>query len=289
MSLKLTVGDLTIHRIIEQETTFLPALDMLPGLTPELLAENRAWMREAGAIDDNDVLKLCFQSYVVKTPHHTILVDSCIGNDKPRPLRPKWNMKTDDTYLRALTTAAFSVDDIDYVMCTHLHVDHVGWNTRLENGRWLPTFPNARYIFGKNEFDYWSELNAKAEVPPFADSVLPVVEAKRAEIVRDDFEIGDYARILPTPGHTPGHVAFTFGRGKDTAVVSGDLMHSPLQARYPELSAKFDVDQTQAAVTRRHFLERYCDTETLCCTAHFPSPSTGKIRRWGSGFSCQAV
>ena len=241
MSLKLTVGDLTIHRIIEQETTFLPALEILPDLTPELLAENRAWMRQARAIDDNDVLKLCFQSYIVKTPHHTILVDSCIGNDKPRPLRPKWNMKTDDTYLRALAAAGFSVGDIDYVMCTHLHVDHVGWNTRLENGRWLPTFPNARYVFGKGEFDYWAEQNAKAQVPPFADSVLPVVEAKRAEIVGDDFEIGDHARILPTPGHTPGHVAFTFGRGKDTAVVSGDLMHSPLQARYPELSAKFDV------------------------------------------------
>jgi glyoxylase-like metal-dependent hydrolase (beta-lactamase superfamily II) len=289
MSLTLTLGDLAIHRIIEQETTFLPALDMLPGLTPELLAANRAWMRGAGAIDDNDVLKLCFQSYIVKTPHHTILVDRCIGNDKPRPLRPKWNMKTDDIYLRALAAAGFSVDDIDYVMCTHLHVDHVGWNTRLENGRWLPTFPNARYVFGRGEFDYWTEQNAKAEVPPFADSVLPIVEAKRAEIVRDDFEIGDHARILPTPGHTPGHVAFAFGRGKDVAVASGDLMHSPLQTRYPELSAKFDVDQAQAAATRRNFLERYCDTETLCCTAHFPSPSTGQIRRLGNGFSCEAV
>ena len=149
MSLKLTVGDLTIHRVIEQETTFLPALEVLPGLTPELLAEHRPWMREAGALDENDVLILCFQSYIVKTPHHTILVDSCIGNDKPRPLRPKWNMKTDDTYMRALASSGFSVGDIDFVMCTHLHVDHVGWNTRLENGRWLPTFPNARYVFGK--------------------------------------------------------------------------------------------------------------------------------------------
>ena len=175
MSLKFTVGDLTIHRLIEQETTFLPALEMLPGLTPEVLAENRAWMQAAGALDAQDVLILCFQSYVVKTPHHTILIDSCIGNDKPRPLRPKWNMKTDDTYLRALAAAGFAVGDIDFVMCTHLHVDHVGWNTRLENGRWVPTFPNARYVFGKSEFDYWTEQNAKAEVPPFADSVLPVV------------------------------------------------------------------------------------------------------------------
>src|SRR5712691_11219085 len=121
MSLKFTVGDLTIHRIIEQETAFLPAMDMLPVLTPELLAGNRPWMRDAGALDDKDVLNLCIQSYVVKTPHHTILIDSCIGNDKPRPRFPKWNMKTDDTYIRTLAAAGLSVDDIDFVMCTHLH------------------------------------------------------------------------------------------------------------------------------------------------------------------------
>jgi len=289
VSLQLSVGDLTIHRIIEQETTYLPALDMMPALTPELLAENRAWLRQAGAIDDADMLILCFQSYVVKTPHHTILVDSCIGNDKPRPNRPKWNMKTDDLFMRGLAATGVSVADIDVVMCTHLHVDHVGWNTRLENGRWVPTFPNARYIFGKAEFDYWTAQNAKAEVPPFTDSVLPVVAADRAEIVRDDFAIGDHVRIVPTPGHTPGHVAFSFGKGRDDAVFSGDLMHSPLQARHPQLSAKFDIDQVQAAATRRAFLERYCDTATLCCTAHFPSPSTGRIKRRGDGFVCEAV
>ena len=112
MSLKFSVGDLTIHRVIEQETTFLSALDLLPGLTAEVLAENRAWMKQAKALDDEDVLILCFQSYVIKTPHHTILVDSCIGNDKPRPLRPKWNMKTDDTYARALAAAGFAVGDM---------------------------------------------------------------------------------------------------------------------------------------------------------------------------------
>jgi glyoxylase-like metal-dependent hydrolase (beta-lactamase superfamily II) len=289
MSLKFSVGDLTIHRVIEQETSFVPALEMLPGLTSEVLAENRAWMREAKALDEHDVLLLCFQSYVVKTPHHTILIDSCIGNDKPRPQRPKWNMKTDDTYLRALDAAGFSVDDIDFVMCTHLHVDHVGWNTRLENGRWVPTFPKARYLFAKQEFDHWFAQNAKAEVPPFADSVLPVVEAKRHELVGNDHQIGDHVRILPTPGHTPGHIAITMGRGKDDAVFSGDLMHSPLQTLYPELSIKFDVDPAAAAKTRRSFLERYCDTDTLCCTAHFPSPSVGKIKRKGNAFVCAAV
>ncbi|HVV42876.1 MAG TPA: MBL fold metallo-hydrolase [Nitrobacter sp.] len=287
MSLTLTAGDFTIHRVIEQETTFLPALDMLPGLTPDVLDENRTWMKQAGAIDPQDTLILAFQSYVVKTPHHTILIDSCIGNDKPRPTRPKWHMKTDDTYLRALSAAGLGVGDIDFVMCTHLHVDHVGWNTRLENGRWVPTFPNARYIFGKGEFDYWTAQHARTEVPPFADSVLPVVEANKAEIVGNDYQIGDHVRLVPTPGHTPGHVAFAFGRGRDEAVFSGDLMHSPLQARYPELSAKFDVDQAQAATTRRDFLGRYCDTDTLCCTAHFPSPSAGRITRWGDGFRCE--
>ena len=289
MSLTLKAGDLTIHRIIEQETTFLPAQELFPDLTGEVLAENRAALKAAKALDDSDTLILCFQSYIVKTPHHTILIDSCIGNDKPRPTRPKWNMKTDDTYMRGLKSAGIAVEDIDYVMCTHLHVDHVGWNTRLENGKWVPTFPKARYVFAKGEYDYWAGQHEKAEVPPFGDSVLPVVAANKAEIVGNDFAIGDHVRILPTPGHTPGHVAFTLGRAKEDAVFCGDLMHSPLQLRYPELSPKFDVDPAQAAKTRRSFLERYCETDTLCCTAHFPSPSAGKIRRKGNGFSCEMV
>jgi glyoxylase-like metal-dependent hydrolase (beta-lactamase superfamily II) len=289
MSLKFSVGDLTIHRAVEQEGPLPPALDLFAGLTPEVLAQNREWMRKAGALDAEDKLILCFQSYILRTPHHTILIDSCIGNDKPRPGRPMWNMKTDDTYMRAFAATGVSVEDIDFVMCSHLHVDHVGWNTKLENGRWVPTFPKARYIFGKTEYDYWAAQHAKAEVPPFGDSVLPVIEAKRAEIVGNEFAVGDHLRILPTPGHTPGHVAFAAGRGRDDAVFAGDLMHSPLQTLYPELSPQFDVDGAQAAVTRRKFLERYCDTDTLCCTIHFPSPSAGKIRRKGNGFSCEMV
>ncbi|MGJ4903108.1 MBL fold metallo-hydrolase [Bradyrhizobium sp. HKCCYLS2058] len=288
MTLTFSVADTTIHRIIEQETTFLPAREMFPELTPEMLAAERSALQAAGALDAQDTLILCFQSYVVRTPHHTILIDSCIGNDKPRA-RPVWNMKSDDSYMRALAAAGVSVDDIDVVMCTHLHTDHVGWNTRLDNGRWVPTFPNARYVFAQREYDYWVAQNAKAEVPPFADSVLPVVEAKRADIVGDEFSIGDHIRLLPTPGHTPGHVAIAVGKGRDDAVFAGDLIHTPLQLGLPELSPKFDVDPKQAAVTRRTFLERYCDTATLCCTAHFPSPSVGRIRRKGSAFACEAV
>ncbi|MBV8428750.1 MAG: MBL fold metallo-hydrolase [Hyphomicrobiales bacterium] len=288
MSSSLKVGDITIHRIIEQEGAFLPALDVLPGLTPELLAENRSWLAPK-ALDPNDTLIFCFQSYVVRTPHHTILVDSCIGNDKPRPTRPQWNMKSDDRFMKGLAAAGFRVDDIDFVMCTHLHVDHVGWNTRLENGRWVPTFPKARYVFSETEYKHWAGEHAKTPVAPFGDSVLPIMEAKRAELVRDDHQLGDHVRLMPTPGHTPGHVAIAFGRGRDDAVMPGDLMHSPLQVRYPELSPRFDTDMTQSAKTRRSFLEHYCDTNTLCCTAHFPSPSVVRVKRWDDGFRCDPV
>ena len=287
MKANVTLGDMSIHRVVEMERPFMPVREMLPDLAPELLEENRHWLAPT-ALDAEDNLILCFQSYVVRTPHHTILVDTCIGNDKQRA-RPIWDMKTDGTYLDGLSAAGFSVDDIDFVMCTHLHSDHVGWNTKLANGRWVPTFPKARYVFAKTEHDYWAKVHAETPVPPFGDSVLPVMEAGKAELVSGDHAIGDHVRLLPTPGHTPGHVAICFGRGGDDAVMSGDLMHSPIQTRYPELSPRFDVDPAQAAVTRRSFLERYCDTKTLCCTAHFPSPSQGRIKRWGEGFRCETV
>jgi glyoxylase-like metal-dependent hydrolase (beta-lactamase superfamily II) len=169
----------------------------------------------------------------------------------------------------------------------HLHADHVGWNTRLENGRWVPTFPNARYVFTAAEYAHWAAANAKTPVPPFNDSVLPIVEAKRADMVSGDHHIDDLVWLSPTPGHTPGHVAVCFGRDGAEGVISGDLMHSPLQARYPELSIVFDIDPAQAAVTRRKFLEHYCDSSTLCCPAHFPSPSWGHVKRWGNGFRCE--
>lgn len=283
----LAVGDLTIQRVIELEGRFVPALDMLPGLTPELLAANREWM-QPHALTSDDVLILCFQSYVVRTPHHTILVDTCIGNHK-QVARPAWSMKTDDNYMRALAAAGLTVHDIDYVMCTHLHVDHVGWNTRLDNGRWAPTFPNARYVFGRQEYDHWDTLSKTEVNRVYLDSVLPVVEAGRADLVDGDFQLGDHVRILPTPGHTPGHMAICFGKSRDDAVMTGDMFHTPLQMRYPGLSSIYDMDRKQAAATRGTFLEKYCGTDTLCCTAHFPSPTIGRIKRWDEGFKCELV
>jgi glyoxylase-like metal-dependent hydrolase (beta-lactamase superfamily II) len=284
MTTSFALGDLSIQRIIEQQAPFFDPLTFFSPLTPELLAENRAWL-EPDAIDPaTGNLVLCIQSYVVRTPHHTILIDSCVGNDKPRPTRPFWDRLKGDTYMRGLAEAGIGVDDIDFVMCTHLHVDHVGWNTRLENGRWVPTFPKARYVFSRKELDYWTGQVGQADVPWIEDSVLPIVAAKRVELVTSDHALNDHVRLQPTPGHTPDHYAVELGRGATQAVVAGDLIHSPLQARYPEISMRADFDPQQAAVTRRRFLESNCDTSTLVCTAHFPSPSAGHVTRWGDGF-----
>ncbi|WP_233154944.1 MBL fold metallo-hydrolase [Candidimonas nitroreducens] len=255
---------------------------MLPSLTRECLEENRHWL-QPHSLGPNDIFSLTYQSYIVRTPHHTILVDSCLGNDKPR-LEPEWNMKTDDNFVRGLAAVDVTLEDIDYVMCTHLHVDHAGWNTRLVDGRWVPTFPNARYIFGRRELESAKTRYAKGGYPSYANGVLPILEAGRADIVEDDYQIGDYVRLLPTPGHTDGHVAFCFGKSVDAAVMTGDLLHVPLQIRYPELSFSRDKDSVQSALTRRSFLEHFCDTPTLCCTAHLPSPSVGRIKRWGDGY-----
>ena len=283
------VGDMTIHRIVEQERGIRPALDFLAGLTADVLEENRSWLEPSSLEPGTSNFVFCFQSYVVRTPHHTVLIDSCIGNDKARPKRPAWHLKSDDYYLRALAAAGLTVADIDFVLCTHLHADHVGWNTRFDNGQWVPTFPNARYLMSGKEYAYWAEEHRKSPIECIADSVLPIIDAQRAELVTSAHALDDHVRLLPTAGHTIDHFAVCLGRGGDAAVMTGDLIHSPLQARYPHLGSKVDFDPPQAAATRRSFLERYCDTSTLCCTAHFPAPSVGHVTRWGDGFRWQPV
>jgi glyoxylase-like metal-dependent hydrolase (beta-lactamase superfamily II) len=288
MSLTFKAGGATIHRIVEMECGFTRALEFLPGLTQDVLDENRHWLQPA-AMDADDNLVLCFQSYVVQIGGHNILVDSCIGNDKDRAARPLWHHKRDSTFMDGLARAGLTVNDIDFVMCTHLHVDHVGWNTRLENGRWVPTFPKARYLFSKTELDFWLAENAKAALPPIVDSVIPIVEAKACDIVTSDYQLNDLVTLLPTPGHTIDHYAVAIGKGRHDAVFTGDLIHTPLQALYTDLAMRVDYNGKQGAATRRAFLEKYCDTDTQCCFAHFPSPSRGYVKRWGNGFKCAYI
>jgi len=278
------LGDIRVERIIEQEAPLFDPLTFFPTLSREVLEENRAWLEPAALDPASGRLILCIQSWVIRTRHRTILLDTCVGNDKDRPAHPFWNRLRGEAYMRGLAALGLTVEDIDVVMCTHMQVDHVGWNTRLENGRWVPTFPRARYVFSAAEFAHWNAENARAPVPPFADSVLPVVEAGRAELVADDHAIAEDIRLEPTPGHTPHHVALRVGRGGEEALFTGDLIHSPLQARYPGLSMRADWDPELAARTRRRVLECACEERTLLCFAHFPSPSRARLARWAEGF-----
>ena len=283
------IGDTIVHRIIEMECGFTPALEFLPGLTPERLNESRPWMKSPKAMDENANLILCFQAYIIRTGKHVILVDSCVGTDKDRPARPLWHKKTDTIFMDGLKEVGLSVNDVDFVLCTHLHVDHVGWNTRLENGRWVPTFPKAKYLFSKTELDFWLAENDKARVEPIADSVIPIVEAKRHQLVTSDYGLNDLVSLIPSPGHTIDHYAVTLGKGGKDAIFTGDFIHTPLQARWPDLAMRIDYDGKQSSATRWKLLESLCDTNTQCCFAHFPSPSRGYVKRWGDGFRCEYI
>jgi glyoxylase-like metal-dependent hydrolase (beta-lactamase superfamily II) len=281
----IKIGNATIHRIVEQEGPFFDALPFFPTMTKEFLDENRGWLKPR-FLDANDKLILCIQSYVVQTPHHTIMIDTCVGNHKPRPTRSFWNMMNSDRYEKNLAASGLSVNDIDFVMCTHLHGDHVGWNTRLENGRWVPTFPKARYVFADRELAYWTkrQQDDPAACPWIVDSVLPIVAANRADIVKSAHAFNDLVTLIPTPGHTIDHYSVRVGRPGADAIVTGDMIHSPLQARFPELGMMADYDSKQAGQSRRSLFGQVCDTSTLMCMAHFPSPSTGRIVRHKEAF-----
>jgi glyoxylase-like metal-dependent hydrolase (beta-lactamase superfamily II) len=286
MTTRIKLGNITIHRVVEQQAAvFFDAFEFFPTLTKEIWEENRGWLQPK-YIDAAGKVVLCVQSYLVETPHHNILIDSCVGNHKPRPARPMWNMLDSDTYEKSLAATGIGMADIDYVMCTHLHADHVGWNTRLENGRWVPTFPKAKYLFADRELEFWTAKQKEdaAAHPWVTDSVLPIVQANRAEVVKSNHALNDHVRLFPTPGHTIDHFSVQIGKTGQDAVIAGDMLHSPLQARYPGMGMRVDYDSKQAGITRRNVFARLCDTPTLLCTAHFPSPSTGRIARWGDGF-----
>ena len=286
----IKVGNTTIHRIVEQEGPFFEMLKFFPALTKEVLEENRAWLQPR-FMSPKDELMLCIQSYLVVTPQHKILIDTCVDNDKPRPARPFWHMMKSDRFEKSLAATGHGVGDIDFVMCTHLHVDHVGWNTRLENGRWIPTFPKARYVFADRELEFWTKRHKDdpAACPWVTDSVLPIVAANRVDIVKSAFDFNDLVTLIPTPGHTIDHYSVKVGKTGADAIITGDMIHSPLQARYPEYGMMSDYDSPQAGRSRRELFGRFCDTSTLMCTAHFPSPSTGRFVRWRDSFDFVAA
>ena len=282
-----TVGGIVWHRVVETEgPEFAPGF-LLPDASPEALAPHRGWLEPRFLDPVSGKLVLAVQSYLLRTSRHVVLVDSCVGNGKERRFHAPWSRRASPEWLDRLAALGAAPEDVDFVLCTHLHADHVGWNTRLVDGRWTPTFPNARYVFARTELEYWLALNEKGKKYSdgcIEDSVLPVIEAGQAEIVADDHALDDEIRLRPSPGHTPGHVCIELASGGRRAVLSGDVCHTPLQCREPGWSAVGCADRAQSAATRRAFLDAHCETDVLVMTAHFPSPSTGYVRRMGEAF-----
>ncbi len=281
---QIRVGDIAISRIYELTQPF-PATEFFPDTPLQAWTPHLDWLIAEGAfLPGENSIVLPMQSYVARTSHHTILIDTCIGNDKHRPQRPAWHMKTDKTYMTNLAAVGLTPADIDFVMCTHLHHDHVGWNTKLVDGRWVPTFPNAKYIMSKKELEYFQNNDDPAAAPSLADSVLPVVESGQAELITTDFALDDEVWLEPTPGHTPDHFAVRLRSRDADGVVGGDLMHSPVQCLEPTWRARPDWDPQLAMQTRSAFMERHAENDTLVVMMHFPLPSAGRFVAEGDAF-----
>ena len=286
---QIDLGNVTIDRIVELEGLGYEPTFFFPDATMEGFAGEMDWLApHFWDVAANSYIR-SIQSYLVRTEHHTVLVDACVGNGKARPSTPAWDgLKS--SWLDQLNGAGVEPADIDYVLCTHLHADHVGWNTRLVDGRWVPTFPNAKYIIHEREFRHWEVDGDGMEGPGsadscFEDSVLPVVAANQVELVGNDFAIDDRFTLDPTPGHSPGHVCIEVNATGGHAVMSGDALHHPIQVAYPEWNSRFCMDAVAARTTRKAFVERHADTASLILAAHFPAPTVGRIV--GNGARCK--
>jgi glyoxylase-like metal-dependent hydrolase (beta-lactamase superfamily II) len=225
------------------------------------------------------------QTWVVRTPRHTILIDTGVGNDKQRAENPIWHLRR-GTFLEDLKAAGVTPESVDYVLCTHMHIDHVGWNTRLVDGAWVPTFPRAKYVFVGEEWEFWRH-EAETGKEPYGcidDSVFPIVNAGQAVLVDIDYAVDEYLSFEPSRGHTPGHASIRLKTSAGEAIFSGDLMHRVVQVAEPQWSSMFCSDPAHAAATRRAFVERHADSGALILAAHFPLPGHIVSERGGHRF-----
>jgi glyoxylase-like metal-dependent hydrolase (beta-lactamase superfamily II) len=272
------IGDVRITRIQEIEA---PGLQfVLPDATPEKLA-TIPWLSPHFVAANGEALA-SIHALVIDAPERRIVVDTCVGNDKKRSI-PFWN-ELQTSFLDDFAGAGFAPESVDAVVCTHLHVDHVGWNTRLVDGRWEPTFPKARYLLGRTEWEHWRREEDAETRTILADSVEPIFDAGLVDLVESDHRLCDEVSLEPTPGHTPGHVSVRISSRGEEAIVTGDLMHHPCQIARPDWCAVVDSDVAQALATRRDFLARLAGTPTLVIGTHFAGPSAGRLVRDGDAY-----
>ena len=275
------IGDVTVTKIVELEVTGGSRF-LLPQATYEEILPIQ-WLRPHFA-DERGRLKMSIHALVVETPDRRIVVDTCLGNDKQGRRIPTWN-NLQGPFLADLAAAGFPRESIDTVLCTHLHVDHVGWNTMLVDGKWLPTFPRARYLFGRVEFAHWQAQRERDDMAAvFADSVAPIRDAGLADFVETDARICDEISLMPTLGHTPGHVSVRISSQGEEALITGDFMHHPCQIARPDWSSTADSDPEAARATRERMLGGLAGTPTLVIGTHFAGATAGRIVRDGDAF-----
>jgi len=291
----LQLGRMRIHKVHELDSP-VPLLGQLPGTTRADMERLLTWYDQPDEVNpdpETSFMTFSLHSWVIELDGRTILIDSCCGNQKNRSLPEVHQLDTD--YLGNLGRAGFAPDDIDLVMCTHLHFDHVGWNTRLENGKWVPTFANARYLFGKRDFEYFQSNPQGEELhhESFLDSIVPVMEAGKGELVDEDHvayrEIHDGIWLEPAFGHSPGCCTINAEADGPPALFWGDVIHHPVQLIRHDLAFAFDMDGAMASATRKRTMDRAADEDLLCFPAHFRRTSAGKVRRDGDAFRYEWV
>lgn len=290
MGMSRTFGDVEVTRIPEFTTAF-PRSFVFPDTDVRLWQEHQHGLAPRFWEPEADNMLVAVQSWLIRSAGQTILVDTGVGNHKDRPGMAMFDHLSTD-YLDNLAHAGVTRDDVDVVVCTHLHSDHVGWNTTYTDNGWMPTFPNARYLLPRADFDYWNPANAhRPDLAPWArnaflDSVTPVHQSGQAELWEGDcYDIDEHLRLEPVPGHTPGSAVLQLRSGTDRAIFVGDLLHSPLQIPHPDHSPCFDEDAAQAARVRIAVLEVIADTNTLMVPAHFPGAGAAEVTRHGSNFA----
>lgn len=293
MKRSLQLSRMTIDLLPEIEHRMMPVSFLFNDLTREQMEANASWLDGRFLDPAAMMLGLAFQAYVIRTEDLTILVDSCNGNHKQRPTASWQHDLRSSAFLDNLGRLGLRCDDIDIVVCTHLHCDHVGWNTRLENGRWIPTFPKARYLFGRKEYDhflsrYEREGSAAVNHGAFADSVLPVVEAGLAHFVDEGYVVvpGAAAEVslMAAPGHSFGHCCVRARAGGQEAIICGDALHHPIQLALPELKMRADLDPDLAIATRRRILAHCADTSAWLLAGHIPFHAIAQLRRCDDQF-----
>ncbi|HKS88675.1 MAG TPA: MBL fold metallo-hydrolase [Stellaceae bacterium] len=279
--MKWRIGRVTVTKIVELEVTGGSRF-ILPQATYEEILPI-AWLRPHFA-DERGRLKMSIHALVVETPDRRIVVDTCLGNDKEGRRIPTWN-HLQGPFLADLAAAGFPRESIDTVLCTHLHVDHVGWNTMLVDGRWLPTFPRARYLMGRIEFEHWRNQHERDDMAAvFADSVAPIHDAGLADLVETDHRVCDEVSLVPTLGHTPGHVSVRIASDGEEALITGDFMHHPCQIAHPEWSSTADSDPEAAWHTRERMLAELSARPVLVIGTHFAGATAGHIVRDGDSY-----